>query len=569
MANSSMANNNSLIVFDQLATEVTLEIFDYLSCNDIIYAFFHLNERFKSILLQYQRYINHLETPTANFYFWQTLYPTIGSEIECLTINTLDFEFRLNLFPNLKSLIISPSISLNPDRIYSLFSDKNFNQLISLKIQSEIIASETKIAMFENALFTTIFHPENCLQTFEYSPMLYLSFKYMENLSINPNLRSLSLKTYDYIDAFGFLEYTPNLNFFKLIITPSQKCYRLHTDMDLSKVRLQKIDLTYESEQRDSFRMGSEDFLLLTNFLKNFSSSLIFLSMNLKDTSLADLGIDGIVLQQELLEPMILLKTFHLYVEQYCNENILSTFKNQFWLDHQWSVEMHDKYLYTVPFHFDHIKLTNSMILNSSEIWSRVTSIELSERINLNFIKQLPMKMPNLRTIIFDRSFHYDLDEFNENDIRLDKITTIHFKGQVKECVQECLGEILPNLKELILDQCFQKFILMINERIERLIIMNYLFFAAHDWQIHYIHFPNVKHIEIQLYFPEVRVTEILKNFTNLKTLTVHFEQRSYYKNHFKLPFDNLVQIDQMEILKEYQISEDRKCIRFIKKTNE
>jgi hypothetical protein len=133
-----MNNNNSLTLFDQLATEIIFEIFDYLSCNDIVYAFFHFNERFNSILLQHQRYINNLEISTTNFYFWKTIYPILRSEIEYLTINTLDFEFRLDLFPNLKSLIISSSISLDIGRVYSLLYS---NKLISLKIQSEIIGS--------------------------------------------------------------------------------------------------------------------------------------------------------------------------------------------------------------------------------------------------------------------------------------------------------------------------------------------------------------------------------------------------------------------------------------------
>ncbi len=85
---SNMSGKNS---FDQLATEILFEIFDYLSYNDIIYTFLHLNQRFNSISLQYLRFLNHFTTPTRHFSFWQTILPIISSKIEYLTITTIDF----------------------------------------------------------------------------------------------------------------------------------------------------------------------------------------------------------------------------------------------------------------------------------------------------------------------------------------------------------------------------------------------------------------------------------------------------------------------------------------------
>jgi hypothetical protein len=64
-----MANNNFVTLFDQLATEIIFEIFEYLSCSDIIYTFFHFNQRLNSILLQHQQFLYNLETPTGDFYF--------------------------------------------------------------------------------------------------------------------------------------------------------------------------------------------------------------------------------------------------------------------------------------------------------------------------------------------------------------------------------------------------------------------------------------------------------------------------------------------------------------------
>jgi hypothetical protein len=75
------------------------------------------------------------------------------------------------------------------------------------------------------------------------------------------------------------------------------------------------------------------------------------------------------------------------------------------------------------------MKLVNSIILNSPQTWSNVTFIELSEFVHLdcNFIKQLRMKMPNLRTITFN-SIEY---EVNEMDTRLDSVTTICFQAKI------------------------------------------------------------------------------------------------------------------------------------------
>jgi hypothetical protein len=317
----------------------------------------------------------------------------------------------------------------------------------------------------------------------------------MNNLSINENLRSLSLKTFDYTDAFTLLEYTPNLKSFKLIITSFRRRYRLHKDVDLSKVKLENIDLTYEKMDHD-YSMNQIDFHLFTNFLKQFSSSLIYLSINLNNLRITNFQINGITLQQQLLESMIHLKTFHLYVEQYSDSNtILSTFENQFWFDHQWSVDMHDKYLYTLPFHFNHMKSVNSIILNSPQRWPNVTFIELSKCIHLdcNFIKQLRIKMPNLRTITFNSIEH----EVNETDTRLDSVTTICFQAKMKECVQQWLIRILPNVKELIVNEMYDECIPMINERIERLTIRNERCSIDEDIRINDVDFPNVKHLEI------------------------------------------------------------------------
>ncbi len=62
-----MTNKNFVTLFDQLATETILDIFEYLSSNDILYTFFNLNERFHSILLQHQRFVNTFQISRKHF----------------------------------------------------------------------------------------------------------------------------------------------------------------------------------------------------------------------------------------------------------------------------------------------------------------------------------------------------------------------------------------------------------------------------------------------------------------------------------------------------------------------
>ena len=60
-----------------------------------------------------------------------------------------------------------------------------------------------------------------------------------------------------------------------------------------------------------------------------------------------------------LIESMNQLKQFHLYAKlsQYSidRNEILSRFKYQFWFDNNYSFGMHNRYFYTLPFHFDYL----------------------------------------------------------------------------------------------------------------------------------------------------------------------------------------------------------------------
>jgi hypothetical protein len=289
-----MTNNTSVTSFNQLATKTILDIFEYLFCNDIISVFFDFNQRFNSIIFEYQYLLNNFETTIRNLYFWENVLSIIESQIQCLTITTIDFDFSLKFFPNLKFLITSSPFPFNYERLYSIFESEQFN---------------------------------------------------------------------------------------------------------LSKINLEKFDFTSETAGSD-YCTFEQYFLSLINLIKQFSSTLIYLSIDLSRENIVKdsrFQLNGIKLQQQLLESMTQLKTFHFYTRLYEDlfnlKYLLPTFENQFWFDHNWSIGIHGKYLYTLPFHFDklydfidfdHINLNNLGILNFPCTWYRVKSIDLSKSSELN-----------------------------------------------------------------------------------------------------------------------------------------------------------------------------------------
>jgi hypothetical protein len=52
----------SITWLDLFPTEIVYLIFDYLSNNDIIDAFFFLNQRFNKLILQNRRYLTYIDS---------------------------------------------------------------------------------------------------------------------------------------------------------------------------------------------------------------------------------------------------------------------------------------------------------------------------------------------------------------------------------------------------------------------------------------------------------------------------------------------------------------------------
>jgi hypothetical protein len=353
-----------------------------------------------------------------------------------LVITIPDFTFSLDLFSNLKSLIISSSLPIDYDQLILILEKKQFKKLNSLKIKGEIInKSDARIPLLSEKIFSN----ENSLHTYEYLPTLCQNSTDVNNLKVSVNLRSLSLKVADCKFLFQLLNYTPNLKYLNLLLL--DLIHLNESNMKFSSIKLEKLSLIVELGA-----ISQRSFHFLTSFIKQFSSSLIYLSLDFNQIKTREFQFDGFILQQQLLESMIQLKPFHLYMQVERNlpfyvEDFLPTFQSQFWFNHHWTFGMHQTYLYTLPFHFDQLKnfsdfdqieSSNSNIFNSLQTWSHVKSIDFPYffQFESNLIEQIKFKMPNLTstTLTFYQmhNFGTNVNETNQTNTSLDSVTTIH-----------------------------------------------------------------------------------------------------------------------------------------------
>jgi hypothetical protein len=300
---------------------------------------------------------------------------------------------------------------------------------------------------------------------------------------------------------------------------------------------------------------------------------------------------------QQLLEPLIQLKQFHLYARYpdttLENENIISRFKTQYWFDHNWFFGMHGRYLYTLPFHFDYlyefddgfddVKLTNNDILiNNSRIWYYVKGIELSKtsNYNLNFVKELKMKMPKL---IFIKFNHSDGNKINKNEtdkmhFTLNNVRTIQcIKGSLED-EKDWLINALPNVTHLILHSTELPFIdnqliKLFCGKIQRLDIDVFSGLEQLS-EIYYIYFFNVQHISFNLHnrwrgpvqYANI-IMNLLNDLQNLKTLLIYINQADKWNCITQKLLDETTKcLDMNRIMKNYQMKNSDQYLLFLKR---
>ena len=152
-----MNNNQSFTWFDRFPIEIILNIFDYLSNNDIIYAFFHLNQRLNCLILKHEKYLINFEQPNRNLDFWKNILSIIGTQTKSLYITSNDLVFPLNIFPNLKSIKISPSFPYDYRHLSSIIESKQFNKFESSKIESNFCLQKSSHTHRGEILFEKVF----------------------------------------------------------------------------------------------------------------------------------------------------------------------------------------------------------------------------------------------------------------------------------------------------------------------------------------------------------------------------------------------------------------------------
>ncbi|CAF1113601.1 unnamed protein product [Adineta ricciae] len=571
-----MSEKTSLTLLDHLPTEILFDIFDYLSCNDILYGFYNLNEKFNRILLEHYPHLNSLETPNNDFNFWQTILPIIQLRVEHVTITSIDSGLTLNAFPNLKSLVISTAVPIYSDELKPIIEDEKIRQLTTLKLRSEILSradlNETSY------IIPTIFHHANSIETFEF--LSTFDLHRLKNV-INVTIQSLTVKLGNSTSILTLITHTPNLRYLNAVLYPMSTHPRPEQTVNLTHVQLRTLLITSENGS-----IKNQSFARLSNIIKQFSTSLVRLSLKLSSIISTDTQFDGHILRNQLLNPMTKLKNFHLFVtfdeEPTETSTLLSTFQNQFWYNHRWAVGVYGKHLFTLPFHFkelncftdvDEIKSSNSKMLST---WPYVTLIDLSQCNNLdvNLIKQLKTNMPNLTTLILSAESMNNL--VIDETVTLDNVSTIHCKGEYLQNIKQWLVKVVPNTKRLVLSYRPQSATSSLN----RTVYLHKLdaYFRGPQTIRNYTYFLNIQHVDVKFTVDDAEdvhrhvlrlIREFFEMFKNLNSFTFEFHQNIFDMNN--IPFrdpDELFKLLNMDrISQKYRLKRVDNYIQFIKKT--
>ncbi|CAF0809313.1 unnamed protein product [Adineta steineri] len=580
----------SLTWFNRFPTEIIYEIFDYLSSNDILYTFFYYNKRLNNLILHDQHHINYFELPSSNTKFWQTILFTIESKVQTLIISTLPSCISLNNFSNLTSIIVNSSFALTFAQFESILNNKQFHKLISFKILNQH-------SINTNFLLTKIFNKQNSLKIFQC--MSTMNFYYRNNpigLQSNIHLNSLILNLNNLKYIYNYIQYTPNLKYLNIQL---KEFFYPDKQYNFYKFKLQKLSIIIKDRYQDE--ITENDLIELIDFIKTFSLSLKFLSLNFTDSIVSPVNNilwNGDKLKKDLLETMKELKYFHLNVKLSIDGSyeILSTFQNQFWFDHQWCFEINRFYLYSLPYQFDeyyeydHMKFSNKIILeNKLYLWSNVKIIHFERFDKIDLIGFIKTQMPNLQIIKINKSSRDNFNLMIENstkcsqDKRIDHdintVTTLDINCGKMENEIEHLINILPNLKYLILNDSHlpsmtSDLVPILNKKIERLDITCSYILENLFTNIN-MYFSSVKYVQFTFDFTlntfsrsEI-ILNCLTNLPNLISLTIYPLTPKYHSHDYESIFKPiLAKLDKKYIQNNYELKYLDDSLSFLKKNS-
>jgi len=172
----------------------------------------------------------------------------------------------------------------------------------------------------------------------------------------------MTLTINSFKDIFLLIQSIPNLEYLNIkSCQPDANEHKI--SINKTNIKLKQLYLTlYKKETSGNFDQ-------LTNCIKQFSSSLTCLSMDLVSVlvrNLNEIPFNSKKLQA-FLESMTELRQLHLYARislRYCmnSDEIVSRFKNQYWFDHNWLFGMHGQYFWVNMLLVDKISSTGHFV---------------------------------------------------------------------------------------------------------------------------------------------------------------------------------------------------------------
>jgi hypothetical protein len=183
------------------------------------------------------------------------------------------------LFSNLKSVIICSRFEIDPDQLNSILQSKQLEKLNSLKIKSEIYYKNLNLNSTKKN-FQNRYYSGNSLETSEcWSTLSTSDIEVIKYLTINKNIHSLSLNIFYFDNLISLLRHTPNLKDLNIIGNSFCRRHTLTTNRNWPKIKLEKFYFTVPIDGHLTWTYGHY-FLPLIDLIKQFSSSLIYLSIN-------------------------------------------------------------------------------------------------------------------------------------------------------------------------------------------------------------------------------------------------------------------------------------------------
>lgn len=329
--------------------------------------------------------------------------------------------------------------------------------------------------------------------------------------------------------------------------------------------------------------INAESFPILTQCIKQISSSLIELSLDLHQIKPEESIYTGSTLRQQMFEPLVHLKSFHLYLRLYDKpENAQRFLSTLFRRDHHWTLATHGPYLYTLPFHFEtlhdfvdfkQIESSNrSGVLPVFPTWSHIKSIEFSSQFKLrsDVINQLKTKMPYLTSATLTAHLVHESSanaaEMNYMGRTLDTITTVHCPIEWLPSLKDWLPHAFPNIRNLVLSNTS-----VLSTNTADPMVVSPESDAVHRFQIQSIEVKMILHEVDGVYLHIVRFfREFLEMCRCLESVTFHV----YHLPRFPhiVPYaelDKTVELLTMgNFATKYHIKHVRHYIKFIKKNS-